>query len=391
MDRGGKVALQGSAHDVFTRLTFDEAFAGLPVCLPEPLLIMRDWLNAQPDTDKSEFRAKQLQSRRGGAYSVPYLALAELIRRYPRTTVHLPAASPDTCTPFAEAPLLIEARGIDFQYREKRGAIGTPVLCDAGFSISEGEFVAIAGPNGAGKTTLLNILFRVLQPDKGRIHLSGIPLDAIKTQALYKRMGLLFQNPEWQFVTNCVADELAFSLKKSELSEDEKRSAADRILQQFHLEKHRDKSPFLLSQGEKRRLSVACMLLTGQKTLFFDEPTYGQDLETSRELMQLLQTLRGDGVTIVIVTHDMGLVCRYADRLLLLCEGGVAFNGKPEELFSRPLVPQWRMEYPPTRHFCDALSEYLPDFPIYFRADECISYLNTLSELRCCADGGESA
>ena len=105
-------------------------------------------------------------------------------------------------------------------------------------------------------------------------------------------------------------------------------------------------------------------------------------------MKQLLQSLRAEGVTIVIVTHDMGLVCRYADRVVLLCDGSVAFDGQPKELFSRPLLPQWRIEHPPTRRFSDALREYLPDFPICFRTDECAAYLRALSGSE---DGGARA
>ncbi len=383
LDRGGKLALQGSAHDVFTRLTFDPTYAKLAVCLPEPLLILRDWLNAKDDAARKAFRAEQLQKRQDGVYAVPYRALAQLLKQSPHTSVCSIAAPPLPLPP--THPPLIEAHHVAFRYGEKRGTSGAPVLHGVDFSIAKGEFVAIAGPNGAGKTTLLNLLFRVLKLSEGSVSIAGQPLNALKTQMLYQQMGLLFQNPEWQFVTNCVADELAFSLKKSGMRDDEKLQAINRILKQFHLEKHHDKSPFLLSQGEKRRLSVACMLLTGQKTLFLDEPTFGQDLETSHELMQLLQSLRAEGVTIVIVTHDVSLVCRYTDRVLLLCDGSIAFDGPPAQLFSRPLLPQWRMEYPPARVFCNAVQQHLPDFPVLFRTQDCFSYLSALTT------GGDSA
>lgn len=383
MGRGGNVVLQGSANDVFTRLTYDAAFARLPVYLPEPLLILRKWLHTSFDARKHAFCAQQLQRRADGPYELPYASLAEFIRSLLQALPQCHGLKPerDAILNAISRGALIEAQNVSFQYasKEPRGAYFTPVLQDVGFSIREGEFIAIAGPNGAGKTTLLNILFHVLKGYEGQIDIAGEPLHAIKKQALYREMGLLFQNPEWQFVTNGVADELAFSLKKSTLTEKEKCETVNRLLIQFHLEQHRDKSPFLLSQGEKRRLSVACMLLTGQKVLFFDEPTYGQDSETSLELMQLLQTLRGGGVTVVIVTHDMSLVSQYADRLLLLCDGSVTFDGKPADLFSRELEPQWRMEHPSAWQFASVLHELVPDFPICFKTETCVSYLNSLT------------
>lgn len=382
MNRGGKIVLQGCAHDVFTRLAFDEAFAQLPVYLPEPLLILREWLHTSPDTRKRAFCVEQLRTQAESPYQLPYESLADFIRSLPHMApCNNGLGSKSDYPPNTSPTTLIEARNVSFRYaaREAHGAQSIPVLQEVGFRIDEGEFIAIVGPNGTGKTTLMNILFQVHKDYAGQIDISGEPLHSIKAQALYQRMGLLFQNPEWQFVTNGVADELAFSLKKSPLSEKEKKDTVDRMLAQFHLEQYRDRSPFLLSQGEKRRLSVACMLLTGQRILFFDEPSYGQDIETSLELMQLLQTLRDNGVTIIIITHDMGLVSQYADRLLLLCEGTVAFDGKPADLFNRELQPQWRMEHPPTWQFLKVLRGYLPDFPLFLRAGHCVSYLNSLT------------
>ena len=200
-------------------------------------------------------------------------------------------------------------------------------------------------------------------------------------------MGLLFQNPEWQFVTNCVTDELLFSLKRSTMSESEKREAVDRLIEQFHLENSRNRSPFLLSQGEKRRLSVACMLLTGQRTLVLDEPTYGQDSENTRELMSLLQSLRSEGVTIVIVTHDMRLVSQYADRLLLLSEGVIVFDGAPATMFGSVLNPEWRVEHPPVWRFSQEMRAYLPAFPMFLMTENCISYLNSCSGREALSNG----
>jgi len=279
MDRDGKVVLQGCAHDVFMRLTFDEVFAPLPVYLPEPLRILREWLHCRPDARKRAFCSEQLQKRSKGPYAVPYTELAAFLRTLPRHADNARVApqKPDNVPACAQAGAFIETQGLTFGYgasRGKRGKKPDPVLREIGFHIDEGEFVAIVGPNGAGKTTLMNILFQVLKGYEGNIDIWGEPLHSVKPQTLYQRMGLLFQNPEWQFVTNGVADELAFSLKKSALPDVQKRETVDRVLAQFHLERQRDKSPFLLSQGEKRRLSVACMLLTGQRALFLtSQPT----------------------------------------------------------------------------------------------------------------------
>lgn len=157
---------------------------------------------------------------------------------------------------------------------------------------------------------------------------------------LYKVIGLGFQNPELQFVTNDVYGELMYSLKNAALTEEEKEAKDIAMLERFHLLDYRNKSPFILSQGQKRRLSVASMLLTGQSILFLDAPTYGQDYENKTELMELLKDFNRDGVTIVVITHDMSIVAEYARHVILMHNGKPVFSGTPGELFgSRELFP----------------------------------------------------
>lgn len=375
LNRDGTLALQGSAHDVFARLAYDEAFASLPVCLPEPLMLLREWLHHDPTEAMQTFCREQLAIRREGAFSVPYREIAALLRGDRSVTADVqPGDSGDSAT-------VVETRALGFHYPARREDCAPPVSVLNGVScaVREGEWVAIAGANGAGKSTLLQLLFRVLEPERGEIYIHGIPISSVPKQALYRRMGLLFQNPEWQFVTNRVEDELFFSLRNSALTKEEQCARVDRLLRQFHLEAYRARSPFLLSQGEKRRLSVACMLLTGQRVLFFDEPTYGQDSETARELLALLESLRKDGVTIVTVTHDMGLVCEHADRVLLLSGGAVAFDGAPSQLFFEEIPGSWRVDLPPVLRFCDMLREHFPAFPWLLARSGCLSALKALS------------
>lgn len=381
LERGGNVALDGSAHDVFSSLAYDAAYANLPVCLPEPLMLLRKWLHTRSDNPREAFCREQLAIRRDGAFEVPFQKIAALIQKYDR----LPgAALAGRNTP--DAPSVVETRNLGFCYPPRYGESepSVRVLAGADCTVRAGEWVAIAGANGVGKTTLLQILFRVLKDYTGDVFIDGAPLPGIPRQTLYRRMGLLFQNPEWQFVTNRVADELLFSLRQSAQTEEEKRASVERLLVQFHLEQYRERSPFLLSQGEKRRLSVACMLLTGQRVLFFDEPTYGQDSETARELLSLLESLRKNGVTIVTVTHDMGLVCQHADRVLLLSQGTIAFDGAPESLFFGNIDPYWRVDLPPVLRFCDALRVHLPQFPRFLMRKACLNALFACSGTEDC-------
>lgn len=148
-------------------------------------------------------------------------------------------------------------------------------------------------------------------------------------------IGLVFQNPENQFIRNTVWDEMMFSLKRIGGSHEEKETRVWEMLKRFHLEKEKDKSPFVLSQGQKRRLSVASMLLTNQEILFLDEPTYGQDFENRQELMKDMQKLVESGITIVMITHDLSLVRQYATRVIEIENGRAAKSLLTEEYFAR--------------------------------------------------------
>ena len=201
--------------------------------------------------------------------------------------------------------------------------------------IKKQEFLAIVGENGVGKTTLMHLLFRVLKPDSGTIELFGKKIEDYKIKELYHQIGLVFQNPENQFVTNTVKDEMLFSLRRMKMSEEEKENRVKNMLLKFHLEKEKEKSPFTLSQGQKRRLSVASMLLTNQKILFLDEPTYGQDFENRHELMRDMWELVHEGITIVMITHDLSLVRQYATRVVEIGKGKVLSDLPTKSYFER--------------------------------------------------------
>lgn len=218
--------------------------------------------------------------------------------------------------------LILDIKSISFSYdkkgREKR------ILNDLSLSIPRGDFLAIIGENGAGKSTFMKVLFQICKSDRGQIFFHQKPIGQYKKRTLYQSMGLVFQNPESQFVKNTVYEEMAFSLKKSHLSKEEVHDKIMNMLQRFHLEEFVERSPFVLSLGQKRRLSVAIMLLTNQEILFLDEPTYGQDFENRMELMSDLQKLNDQGITIVMITHDMSIVEAYAKRVAVLENGTIA-------------------------------------------------------------------
>lgn len=234
-----------------------------------------------------------------------------------------------------EREVILDIEHLSFAYpvpgRKKEK--GKQILDDFHMQVHKQDFLAIVGENGVGKSTLMKLIFKVCKPDSGTIRLFGKDLSTYHTKRLYHLIGLVFQNPENQFIRNTVWDEMMFSLKRTGGSQEEKEARVRQMLKQFHLEGEKEKSPFVLSQGQKRRLSVASMLLTNQEILFLDEPTYGQDFENRRELMKDMQKLLEDGITIVMITHDLSLVRQYATHVIEIEKGKAVVSLPTEEYF----------------------------------------------------------
>ncbi len=212
---------------------------------------------------------------------------------------------------------------------------------------TEGMSIAILGHNGAGKTTLLNALANLNKEYSGKIEVLGKDAKKYKRAELWSYLGIAFQNPEWQFLTYSIIDELNYSLKKSKLNKDEKTALIEENLRFFNLTNEKHQNPFLLSQGQKRRLSVACMMVTNQKILLLDEPTFGQDYKNQKELMEKMKLLNKKGVTLILTTHDMDLVLEYCDYCYVLQGGEIVFDGHPEKLFGQEeILTMARLEKP---------------------------------------------
>ncbi|MDG4764860.1 ABC transporter ATP-binding protein [Solwaraspora sp. WMMD406] len=192
--------------------------------------------------------------------------------------------------------------------------------------INAGEAVAVLGPNGAGKTTLALLLGGLVAPGTGTVRatsaLTGGRVGAVphrwRAPELVRRIGTVFQNPEHQFVTATVADELALGPRRCGMPEPAVRRVVDDLLGRLRLDRLARANPYTLSGGEARRLSVATALATAPRLLVLDEPTFGQDRRTWIELVGLLAGLRDDGHGVVAVTHDVDFVDAIADRRLTL-------------------------------------------------------------------------
>lgn len=207
------------------------------------------------------------------------------------------------------------------------------ILDGATFGISRGEFVGIVGVNGSGKTSLLQTIANLIRPTTGTVSILGEDVFSRCGRRRQGRVGYVFQNPEHQFVTSTVADELAVSLSRIGLSSEERGARVERELSRFGLTGARDRHPFLLSGGQKRRLSVATALIGGAEILLLDEPTFGQDQAYTDELIGMLEGLNHDGTTIVMVSHDLDLIAEHTTRTLVLADGRIRSDAPTDDTF----------------------------------------------------------
>ncbi|AZC12918.1 ABC transporter ATP-binding protein [Microbacterium sp. ABRD28] len=236
---------------------------------------------------------------------------------------------------------------------------GTEVLHGIDLDIAAGEFVAIVGANGAGKTTLLQAIAGVIRPPKGSVTVGGTDVARADIRTLARRVGFVFQNPEHQFITHTVFDEVAHGLRLQRLPDDEIRARTAEILARFGLSDKAATHPFLLSGGQKRRLSVGTALVTGAPVLALDEPTFGQDRARADELLALLGDLNTSGTTVLVVSHDMQLVAEHAHRVVVVDDGRIRAAGAPADILSDlDLLESTGLTVPPLARAMTALQRH---------------------------------
>lgn len=187
-------------------------------------------------------------------------------------------------------------------------------------SVYPGDWIAVTGANGAGKSSLLLAIMRLI-PTRGSCRIDGVK--GSKVEQLAEHVGFVFQNPEFQFVTNSVEEELAYSLPEEE-GDAEQQAAVEELLREYDLLPLRKRHPFQLSMGQKRRLSVATAMVRSPRILLLDEPTFGLDARGTMRMLEQLERLRAAGTAIVMVTHDDEIVRRCATRVWQVEAGVVA-------------------------------------------------------------------
>ncbi|MBR2576047.1 MAG: energy-coupling factor transporter ATPase [Firmicutes bacterium] len=239
----------------------------------------------------------------------------------------------------------------------------TKALDDVSFEIEEGAFAGIIGHTGSGKSTLIQHFNGILKPESGKIWVNGTDITekGIKMTEIRKRVGLVFQYPEYQLFEETVAKDIAFGPMKMGLTEEEiDRRVRDAMeLVSLEYDVYAGRSPFELSGGQKRRVAIAGVLAMKPSVLILDEPTAGLDPQAHREILDMLEKLHElDGCTVILVSHNMEDMAEIADRIIVMERGKVVLQGTPREVYGqRELLENIGLETPAAMRFTKLLEE----------------------------------
>lgn len=252
---------------------------------------------------------------------------------------------------------------------------------DINLTIEKGEFIAIIGKTGSGKTTLAQHMNALLQPTKGELQIFEHTLPRKRKQKIgpiRKQVGLVFQFPEYQLFEYTILKDIMFGPKNFGLSEKEAEKKALEAAKLVGLEDDLlDKSPFKISGGQMRRTAIAGILAMEPDVLVLDEPTRGLDPKGAKEMMNLFKKIHVEyGKTIILISHDMDVVAEYADRILVLDDGKIVYDGNKENLFSHQDFESFNIHKPQTYQLLEHLVDQLniPFKPV-FNQEDLLSYL----------------
>jgi len=214
---------------------------------------------------------------------------------------------------------------------------GTLAMSDITLEVGKGEFIGILGSNGSGKTTLLKLMDGLMKDFKGSVQLDGTDLKKLSPKDIYKKVGLVFQNPDDQLFAPTVFEDVAFGPLNMGFAEIEVNKRIQSALKDVEMAEYAKKAIHNLSFGQRKRVCIAGLLAMGHEILLLDEPTAGLDPMGEYKMMRLLTRLnKENGVTIVMATHSVDLVPLFLHRLYILSKGHIVRGGTPEEVFTAP-------------------------------------------------------
>lgn len=225
---------------------------------------------------------------------------------------------------------MLEFKDVCFNYGN-----GVPVLEHINIRIGSGEFIGLGGRNGCGKTTVTRLLMGLEKPVSGEILHDGKVINDDDASARSHYIGYVFQRPERQMFRSTVEDEVAYGPQQLGMSRDEAAAAVAEALAMTGLSYLAKAYPPNLNRGEKQRVAIASAIAMHTSCIILDEPTSGQDSADKKMLMELLTDLNKQGMTILIISHDMDIFAQYCQRVIVIGNHTKAFDGTPQELFTQ--------------------------------------------------------
>ncbi len=276
---------------------------------------------------------------------------------------------PPEAAPRREEEPAVEFRGVSVSYRSVKGE-PRKIFAGLDLTIRRGDKVALIGSNGAGKSTLMKLMVGLLKPSEGEIFLNGDSIHRKRTEDLSRQISLVYQNPEQMFIQDSIRADVSFAMKARGVKDYQRRTR--QLLERFRLEDLAERDGRLLSGGQMRRASLAIGVALDPGILLLDEPTANLDIATRREIMKTLEDMKEITGTVMIATHDMQLVCQWAQRIVVLKNGRVVADGTRDQIFGdRALLEEVGIRPPEIfsmgqaldkRALCYTVEEFLDSF-----------------------------
>lgn len=229
---------------------------------------------------------------------------------------------------YMDHKVLVSVDSLSFMYEDQQ----TKALDNVSFQIKEGEWVAIVGHNGSGKSTLAKLLNGLYFTKEGSIRIGDIVISEETVWDARKRVGMVFQNPDNQFVGTTVKDDVAFGLENNAIPREEMDKRVEAALEKVNMLSFLDQEPHHLSGGQKQRVAIAGVIALKPSIIVLDEATSMLDPQGRQEVLELIKELKQENMTVISITHDLDEAAR-ADRIIIMNKGKVYQEGKPSEIF----------------------------------------------------------
>lgn len=229
---------------------------------------------------------------------------------------------------------LVEVNNLVFSYDKK-----VNVIDGVSFSLESGKYISIIGHNGSGKSTFAKLLIGLLQPNKDAIKAFGLELNAKNLHEIRSKIGIVFQNPDNQFVGSTIRDDIAFGLENRQVPREEMDGIINTYIEKVHMTKYLDRGPETLSGGQKQRVAIAGILALKPQVLILDEATAMLDPKGKREVRAVIDEMKKENpnLSILSITHDLEEAFS-SDEIIVLSRGKIIADGSPDEILSKPEI-----------------------------------------------------